>query len=103
MYVAKCSSDRVAFFKNPDVTWPEIDSLIQECISLEPGGSTAFTSKGLGNGQAYGLSKACLNLYTMLVARENPSLTGEIAFAIKSVFSQRDTIQEAIEMAMTPI
>src|SRR5690606_37956398 len=30
--------------------------------------------RGLGDGNAYGLSKACTNSYTMLLARQHPSL-----------------------------
>jgi NAD(P)-dependent dehydrogenase (short-subunit alcohol dehydrogenase family) len=38
-------------------------------------GSDAPTAKGLvGEGGAYGLSKACADSYTMLLSRENPNL-----------------------------
>ena len=43
-------------------------------IRFEHGGKTAFAARGLGDGNAYGLSKACANSYTMLLAREHPSL-----------------------------
>lgn len=76
MFVTKCSPERKSFFVNSQVTFDEIDNLIKECLLLEPSGEAAFEAKGLGSGQAYGLSKACLNLYTMLVSRENPNLIG---------------------------
>jgi hypothetical protein len=34
----------------------------------------AFDAAGFGTGSSYGLSKAALNMYTMVVARENPKL-----------------------------
>lgn len=72
-FVSTCSQDRQSFFTNPDVTWNEIKSLMQECIALE-GNAEAFGSYGLGDGSPYGLSKACANAYTLHLAREFPNL-----------------------------
>ena len=36
--------------------------------------AAAFAAKGLGDGSPYGLSKACTNTYTMILARERPTL-----------------------------
>lgn len=55
---------------NPDVTWEELDSLIQE---VEVGSSLKDAGIGEVRG-AYGLSKAILNSFTMLTAREHPRL-----------------------------
>ena len=38
------------------------------------GNKAEFTAKGLGDGAPYGLSKACTNTYTLLLAREHPRL-----------------------------
>ncbi|RYH07364.1 SDR family NAD(P)-dependent oxidoreductase [Tropicimonas sp. IMCC6043] len=70
-FVATCSEDRQAFFKNPAVTWEEIEALMEECTAIA-GDSGAFASRGLGDGSPYGLSKACANAYTLHLARAYP-------------------------------
>ena len=51
----------------------EIKAFLDECLAIE-GGKEAFSARGLGDGNAYGLSKACANSYTVLLAREHPAL-----------------------------
>jgi NAD(P)-dependent dehydrogenase (short-subunit alcohol dehydrogenase family) len=72
-FVATCSPERQQFFLDPKMTWPRLRAFIDECLATS-GGPTAFAPKGLGDGQAYGLSKACANTYTLLLAREHPEL-----------------------------
>lgn len=72
-FVSKCSPKRQRFFLNRQVEWPEIEALTKECLALE-GDAGAFAERGLGDGDPYGLSKACTNSYTMLLAREHPKL-----------------------------
>lgn len=72
-FVAECSEERRELLTDPEVGWDEIASLMQTCIDAADGGDLAGT--GIGNERAYGLSKACLNAYTMLLAREHPDLT----------------------------
>lgn len=72
-FVDGCSPERQRFFRDPNVTWPALAALMDECLAID-GGKTAFAARGLGDGNAYGLSKACANSYTMLLAREHPSL-----------------------------
>ncbi len=72
-FVATCSPERRDFFINPNVEWEELRAFIEECVSME-GDEAAFAAAGLGDGNAYGLSKACANSYTLLLARNNPSL-----------------------------
>ena len=72
-FVSTCSAERRRFFLDPQVEWPALQALIDECIAIA-GNTAAFAAKGLGNGEPYGLSKACVNSYTMLLAREHPSL-----------------------------
>jgi NAD(P)-dependent dehydrogenase (short-subunit alcohol dehydrogenase family) len=62
-FVNTCSAERRRFFLDRNVEWPALHALIDECIA-----------KGLGGGEPYGFSKACVNSYTMLLAREHPSL-----------------------------
>jgi NAD(P)-dependent dehydrogenase (short-subunit alcohol dehydrogenase family) len=55
------------------VTWPQLRSLIDECLAIA-GDTAEFAARGLGDGAAYGLSKACANSYTMILAREHSNL-----------------------------
>jgi carbonyl reductase 1 len=72
-FVATCSPERQRFFLDAEVTWPRLRAFIDECLQTT-GGASAFAAKGLGDGSAYGLSKACANTYTLLLARERPGL-----------------------------
>jgi NAD(P)-dependent dehydrogenase (short-subunit alcohol dehydrogenase family) len=72
-FVATCSPERQRFFLDPQMTWPRLRGFIDECLATA-GGPAAFAAKGLADGQAYGLSKACANTYTLLLAREHPEL-----------------------------
>lgn len=72
-FVAGCSADMQRAFVDPSVTWERIGSWID--ARLAAGDDAAATAaRGFGDGNAYGFSKACANAYTMLVAREHPSL-----------------------------
>ncbi|MCX4239542.1 SDR family NAD(P)-dependent oxidoreductase [Paraliomyxa miuraensis] len=71
-FVATCSPERQRSFLDPSVTWPRLRAFIDECLALD--GAEAFAAAGLGDGSPYGLSKACANTYTLLLAREHPNL-----------------------------
>lgn len=71
-YVSTCSPERQQLFVDPEVTWPKLQALLDECLALDS--AEAFAAAGLGSAEPYGLSKACANAYTVLLARENPSL-----------------------------
>eukprot|EP01041_Mallomonas_annulata_P006380 gene6380-12901_t len=71
MFVSKCSAEYQKFFLNPDVTWEDIENTMNLFTSLSP---EECTSSGLGDGQPYFMSKACLNSYMNVVVREHPSL-----------------------------
>ena len=73
-FVAKCSEERRRFFLDPRTDWADLESLMKECIAVEADES-AFQKKGLGDGNAYGLSKACTNLYTLQLALRHPELS----------------------------
>eukprot|EP00929_Paragymnodinium_shiwhaense_P063393 TRINITY_DN31667_c0_g1_i2.p1 TRINITY_DN31667_c0_g1~~TRINITY_DN31667_c0_g1_i2.p1 ORF type:complete len:197 (+),score=18.06 TRINITY_DN31667_c0_g1_i2:56-646(+) len=62
MHVAACDAEAVALLTNPDITWEQLEAYMQSAIR-NPAGQ-----------QPYGLSKACLNAYTVLLAREHPHL-----------------------------
>ena len=56
---------------DPVVQWDAVEEYISRCISESK--DSASTTSGLGN--AYGLSKACANALTLILARQNPGLT----------------------------
>ena len=70
-FVSTCSHEKQAVFANPEITWDEMDALMNECEGID-GDVEAFSSRGLGDGNAYGLSKACSNAFTRHLARKNP-------------------------------
>jgi NAD(P)-dependent dehydrogenase (short-subunit alcohol dehydrogenase family) len=80
-FVSKCSPEKKAFFCKPDATRAEISAVLDEIKAIgakaadADAATSAFEAAGFGSGSSYGLSKAVLNLYTMLIARENPKLS----------------------------
>lgn len=72
-FVEGCSKARQRFFLDARLTWPQLRAFIDECLAIA-GNAAAFEAKGLADGDAYGLSKACANTYTLMLAREQPSL-----------------------------
>jgi NAD(P)-dependent dehydrogenase (short-subunit alcohol dehydrogenase family) len=72
-FVATCSPERQAFFVDPHMTWTRLQAFIDECLATR-GEAAALARLGLGSGAGYGLSKACANAYTMILAREQPQL-----------------------------
>lgn len=72
-FVATCSAERQQFFIDPAIEWPALEALIDESIAIQ-GDKEAFSARGLGDGNPYGLSKACANSYTLLLARLHPAL-----------------------------
>ena len=72
-FVNDCSSEHRELLTSPDVTWADIESFLEECLAADE--DVGFDNSGIGDESAYGLSKACLNAYTIALARENPDLT----------------------------
>lgn len=72
-FVATCSPERQKFFVDPNIDWARLSAFIDECRSMRED-PQEFAARGLGDGSPYGLSKACANSYTLLLAREHPSL-----------------------------
>ena len=72
-FVSTCSLQRQKFFLDPNIEWSDLRALLDECLAIE-GDREAFAARGLGDGNPYGLSKACTNSYTLLLARKHPSL-----------------------------
>jgi NAD(P)-dependent dehydrogenase (short-subunit alcohol dehydrogenase family) len=72
-FVSRCSPTWQAFFVDRTLEWARLEAFIRECIALGDD-AQAFAAKGLDEGEAYGLSKACANSYTMILARTHPAL-----------------------------
>jgi len=72
-FVSQCTTQRQEFFKDAGIEWRELESFIKDVLNLQSDSQDA-DSLGLGTINAYGFSKACVNLYTLLLARENPHL-----------------------------
>lgn len=72
-FVAKCSPEMQRFFLDPRTDWEALARLMSECIAMD-GNPAAFAGRGLSDGDAYGLSKACSNTYTQYLASRHPEL-----------------------------
>lgn len=73
IFVAGCSPEMQRFFLDPEMPWQRLRAFADDCKQMAADGRS-FAAKGLGDGSAYGLSKACANTYTMILAREHPDL-----------------------------
>jgi len=74
-FVAACSPGRQTALIDPEVVWATVEAVMQENLALVDSDGD-FGSAGFGpSANAYGLSKACLNAYTIELARENPAMT----------------------------
>lgn len=72
-FVATCTPERQQFLTDPEIEWPKLRAFLDEYLSLK-GDKQALAERGLSAEDAYGLSKACANAYTVLLAREHPAL-----------------------------
>lgn len=72
-FVATCSPERQRFFLDPGLTWPQLEAFMAECVK-SAGDTAALAAQGITKLDAYGLSKACANSYTLILAREHPEL-----------------------------
>ncbi|MEO1271709.1 MAG: SDR family NAD(P)-dependent oxidoreductase [Myxococcota bacterium] len=72
-FVAACSAERQRMFIDPEVTWAAIEAEMDAFLEIHNAGGDVEKA-GFGS-SVYGLSKACLNAYTLLLAREHPALT----------------------------
>jgi len=71
-FVHDCSAAQQRFFVDDSHSWPQLKAFMDACLAYPD--EAAFGAAGLGTGKAYGLSKACGNTYTLLLARLNPDL-----------------------------
>ena len=73
VFVSKCSESWQRFFLDETTSWSDLEALMERCVAME-GDEEAFAAEGLGDGDAYGLSKACANTYTLQLAAAHPEL-----------------------------
>ncbi|QDG50255.1 SDR family NAD(P)-dependent oxidoreductase [Persicimonas caeni] len=105
-FVSGCSPERQAQLTDPEITWDEIEEIMDEAIAIDEGDGD-FEAAGFGGGSAYGLSKACLNAYTVALAREHSDLTinactpGFIETGMTRPMAERQGVSPA-EMGMKP-
>ena len=71
-FVAACSPEWQRFFLDERLTWARLRAFLEQCLAT--GNAAALSAQGLADGSAYGLSKACANTYTAILAREQPGL-----------------------------
>jgi NAD(P)-dependent dehydrogenase (short-subunit alcohol dehydrogenase family) len=73
VFVSECSEPWQRFFLDPGTDFAALEQLMQRCVEME-GDESAFAREGLDGGDAYGLSKACANTYTLQLAKRHPEL-----------------------------
>lgn len=71
-FVSQCSTRRQAFFTDASGRWSDIEELLAQVADC--GGAQDIARLGLGEFSPYGFSKACVSLYTLILAREHPEL-----------------------------
>ena len=72
-FVSKCSEEKQRFFLDGSMPWETFRAFVDEGIAMGDD-KTRFAAKGLSDGAPYGLSKACANALTLILAREHPNL-----------------------------
>ncbi|MEM9255781.1 MAG: SDR family NAD(P)-dependent oxidoreductase [Pseudomonadota bacterium] len=72
-FVSQCSPERQSFFQDSNISWKQLSGLMDEAVAAEQIGALP-PDLGLGAMNPYGFSKACLSLYTLQLARQNPAL-----------------------------
>lgn len=68
-FVSRCEFARQKFFTDPDTSWDALAALMAQCET-----EADLASHGMGGGGAYGFSKACANVLTMILSRRYPHL-----------------------------
>ena len=70
-FVSECPEDLRQFLTDDSIQWSSLERFMDEYLDPATG---ALEGHGLRNSDAYGLSKACANSYTLCLAREHPNL-----------------------------
>ncbi len=72
-FLSRCRPDIQTALTRADVTWAGIEKIMHRCLALEAQGGD-FEAEGFAGESSYGLSKACVNAYTINLARSYPDL-----------------------------
>ena len=72
-FLSRCHPHVQTALTRAEVTWTDVESIMHKCLALEAEGGN-FEAQGFGDGSSYGLSKACVNAYTIHLARSYPAL-----------------------------
>jgi len=73
-YVSRCDAEKQTLLCKKEITMAELDRVVDENMKIaRDGGGDAFGAAGWDS-NAYGLSKALVNAYTQLLAREHSAL-----------------------------
>lgn len=73
-FVSKCSAKRQAQFLDPNVKWADIQGWLDSYCSVQDNDYESIDLPAHDAMHTYGMSKACLNSYTMLLAKAHPNL-----------------------------
>lgn len=74
-FLQKCSPERIKQFTSDDITLSQINSLLEEFNAAGTETETVGMTPWDADWTPYGFSKAMLNAYTILLAREHPDIT----------------------------
>ena len=72
-FVSQCAPSRQAFFRDRSLDWDAVADLNEQAVAAGDDPSR-LQQLGLGVMNAYGFSKACLSLYTVILAQQHPGL-----------------------------
>ncbi len=72
-FLSRNSKETKKLLTNPDITWKEILNYMDKCVNARTNNDITSNHDSY-KGSAYGLSKACTNAYTMILARQHPNL-----------------------------
>jgi NAD(P)-dependent dehydrogenase (short-subunit alcohol dehydrogenase family) len=70
VFVSACSPERKRFFVDATIAEADFLAFVEECMNVD---DAELAARGLVD-DAYGLSKALANLYTLVLARKHPRL-----------------------------
>ncbi|GAB5453715.1 MAG: SDR family NAD(P)-dependent oxidoreductase [Halioglobus sp.] len=70
-FVSGCATERRTFFQDASLEWSDIQGLI-DAVASAGGDSQRLQALGVNEFNPYGFSKACVSLYTLVLARQHP-------------------------------
>ena len=74
IFLSGCSDETKKLLTNPRITWTEIQEYMDKYVYASTNNNISSVHSQ-STGSTYGLSKACTNAYTILLAGQHPNLT----------------------------